>query len=85
MKTCGTNEAMKNNPSPADELREMSSDQLEAQLKSVQKDLFRLKVQASVEKIDAPSNLKKFRREIARIKTVLRQRELEGSTATADA
>ena len=85
MKARGTNEAMKNNPSPADELREMSSDQLEAQLKSVQKDLFRLKVQASVEKIDAPSNLKKFRREIARIKTVLRQRELEGSTATADA
>ena len=74
---------MKNNPSPADELREMSSEQLEAQLKSTQKDLFRLKVQASVEKIDAPSNLRKFRREIARIKTVLRQRELEGQTAEA--
>ena len=74
---------MKNNPSPADELREMSSEQLEAQLKSTQKDLFRLKVQASVEKIDAPSNLRKFRPEIARIKTVLRQRELEGQTAEA--
>ena len=74
---------MKNNPSPADELREMSSEQLEAQLKSTQKDLFRLKVQASVEKIDAPSNLRKFRQEIARIKTVLRQRELEGQTAEA--
>ena len=72
---------MKNNPSPADEFREMSSEQLEAQLKQTQKELFRLKVQASVEKIDAPSNLRKFRREIARIKTVLRQRELETASA----
>ena len=75
---------MKTNPSEADGLREMNDEQLAAQLKSTQKDLFRLKVQASVEKIDAPSNLKKFRREIARIKTVQRQRELDVSGA-ADA
>ena len=68
---------MKTKPTEADGLREMSDEQLQAQLKQTQKDLFRLKVQASVEKIDAPSNLRKFRKEIARIKTVLRRRELD--------
>ena len=74
---------MKTNPSEADGLREMSAEQLEAQLKQTQKDLFRLKVQASVEKIDAPSNLRKFRKEIARIKTVQRQKEIDAEKASA--
>lgn len=62
----------------ADELREMNDEQLAAQLVQVQKDLFNLKFQAAVEKIDAPSNLKKFRKEVARIKTIQRERSLAG-------
>lgn len=58
------------------ELREMSSEQLDFQMKEVQKQLFQLRFQSATEKLDAPSNLRKFRREIARIKTILRQREL---------
>lgn len=58
------------------QLREMSSDQLQFQLKEVQQDLFKLRFQAATEKLDAPSNLRRFRREIARIHTILRQREL---------
>ena len=58
------------------ELREMSSEQLDFQLKEVQQQLFQLRFQSATEKLDAPSNLRKFRREIARIKTILRQREL---------
>ena len=41
-----------------------------------QKHLFDLRTQAVTEKLDNPSQLGKTRREIATIKTVLRQREL---------
>lgn len=58
------------------ELREMSSEQLDFQMKEVQRQLFQLRFQSATEKLDAPSNLRKYRREIARIKTILRQREL---------
>lgn len=65
----------------ADQLREMNDEQLAAQLVQTQKDLFNLKFQAAVEKIDAPSNLTKFRREVARIKTIQRERELASKEA----
>lgn len=60
----------------ASEYREMNEEQLAFSLKETQQELFRLKFQASTEKLDAPSQLKKLRREIARIKTVQREREL---------
>ena len=60
----------------ASELREMNDEQLEFSLKETQQELFRLRFQASTEKLDAPSNLKKLRREIARIQTIRRERKL---------
>ena len=63
--------------SKASELREMSDEQLEAELKQTQNELFRLRMQASTEKLDVPSNLRKLRREIARMKTILSERGLE--------
>ena len=44
-------------------------------LKETQEELFRLRFQAATEKLDAPSNLRKLRRNIARIRTIQRQRE----------
>ncbi|SFH70426.1 50S ribosomal protein L29 [Planctomicrobium piriforme] len=60
--------------SKAKELREMSDEQLASELTQTQQELFRLRIQASTEKLDAPSNLRKLRRNIARMKTVLHQR-----------
>ncbi len=62
--------------SKASDLREMSDEQIEFSLKEARQELFRLRFQAATEKLDAPSNLKKLRREIARILTIQRQREL---------
>lgn len=62
--------------SKASDLREMSDEQIEFSLKETRQELFRLRFQAATEKLDAPSNLKKLRREIARILTIQRQREL---------
>jgi len=64
----------------ATDYREMSDEQLGSELKQTQRDLFRLRFQASTEKLDAPSNLRKLRRLIARIQTVQRERELKTAT-----
>ncbi len=62
--------------STTSEFREMGDEQLVAELKQTQQELFRLRFQAATEKLDAPSQLKKLRRTIARIKTIQREREL---------
>ncbi len=62
--------------SKASELREMNEEQLSFSLKEAQKDLFELRFQSATEKLDAPSRLKQYRREIARIKTLLREKKL---------
>ncbi len=69
------------------ELREMSDEQLQLTLKETSESLFRLRIQAATERLDAPSELRKHRRLIAQIKTILtergRQRALaEGGTST---
>ena len=54
----------------ASELREMSDEQLAAVLKETTERLFRLKLQAQTERLDAPSELRKNRQLIARAKTI---------------
>lgn len=59
------------------ELREMTAEQLAQQLADISSGLFRLRVQAQTERVDAPSEIRKARRDIARIMTVQRERELK--------
>jgi len=63
------------------QLREMSDEQLTFTLREAEKELFRLRFQAATERLDAPSNLRKLRREIARIHTIQRQRALASAPA----
>jgi large subunit ribosomal protein L29 len=63
----------------AKEFRERETQHLTSELAEKQKHLFDLRSQAVTEKLEDPSQLKKTRKEIARIKTVLRQRELEAA------
>ena len=60
----------------ASELREMSDEQLALTLKDSTESLFRLRIQAQTERLDAPSELRRQRKLIARIKTIQREREL---------
>jgi large subunit ribosomal protein L29 len=71
--------------SKAKELREQSDDQLGFSLKESQESLFKLKFQASTEKLDAPSSLRKTRREIARLKTILHERQRQRDAAATGA
>ena len=58
----------------ASELRDMSDEQLALTLKETTGNLFHLRLQAQTERLDAPSELRKQRRLIARIKTLQNQR-----------
>lgn len=60
----------------ASELRDMSEEQLQLTLNETRESLFRLRIQAQTERLDAPSELRRNRRLVARIRTVLRQKEL---------
>ena len=65
------------------ELREQSTEQLELLLKETQQSLFRLRLQSETERLEAPSEIIKAKREIARIKTVVRLREIDAEKAAA--
>ena len=59
----------------AKELREMSDEQLELTLKEAKENLFRFHIQAQTDRLDAPSELRKQRRLVARVKTIQTERE----------
>jgi len=59
------------------ELRDMSDEQLQLTLHETVEHLFRLRMQAQTERLDAPSELRHHRRLVARIRTVQRERELK--------
>ena len=58
------------------ELRQMSDEQLVHTMNEAADNLFRLRIKAQTEKLDAPSEIRKNRRLIARIKTLQSERKL---------
>ncbi len=66
----------------ASELREMSDEQLAVMLQEATDALFRLRIQSQTERLDAPSELRKQRRLIARIKTIQNQRKRANQNGT---
>ena len=56
------------------ELREMSDEQIQLTWKEASENLFRLRLQAQTERLDAPSELRRHRRLIARCQTILNER-----------
>ena len=67
----------------AAELRDMSDEQLQLTFNETCERLFRLRMQAQTERLDAPSELRRHRRLVARIKTVQRARQLEKAAKEA--
>ncbi len=65
------------------EYREMTDEQLTLALNDVQKNLFHLRFQSATERLETPSEILKAKREIARIKTIQRERELAAEKQTA--
>ena len=61
------------------ELRQMSDEQLQLTAKETAEKLFRLRFQAEAERLDVPSEIRKSRRLIARIKTLQGERVRKAS------
>ena len=61
------------------EIREMSAEQLAEKLMELKKDLFNLRLQHATNQLDNPRQITDVKRTIARIKTILRERELKQS------
>ena len=58
----------------AAEVRELSVDELRQREKDLDDQLFRLRIQKSMGQLEAPTKLRTLRRDLARIKTILRER-----------
>ncbi len=60
----------------AAEYRAMSDEQLELSLREVTRQLFHLRLQSATERLETPSEIKKAKKDIARIMTIQRERQL---------
>jgi large subunit ribosomal protein L29 len=65
------------------EYRAMSDEQLDLTLKDTIKNLFHLKVQSATDRLETPSEIKRAKREVARIKTIQRARQIAAAIQTA--
>ena len=59
------------------EVRELSTDELQGREHDLHDQLFRLRIQKSMGQLEAPAKVVTLRRDLARIKTVLRERKTE--------
>jgi len=63
-------------PSKLKDYRGMSDEQVALTLKDTEKHLFQLRFQSATDRLETPSEIRKARREIARLRTIQRHREL---------
>ena len=59
----------------ANEIRKMSAAELEAKLAELKKDLFMLRMQHATNQLDNPLQIAAVKKDIARIKTIIRENE----------
>jgi large subunit ribosomal protein L29 len=67
----------------AKDLRDMGLEELAKKEAELREDLFKLRMRAAVSQIENPSRIRQLRRDIARIHTVRRERELAAGRAAA--
>ena len=61
----------------AEKIREMSPDELRSKERELQEQLFRLRFQKSIGQLDDPGKIRDTRRDIARVKTIIRQQDIQ--------
>jgi large subunit ribosomal protein L29 len=58
------------------EIRELTVDDLRARVKDLDDQLFRLRIQKAMGQLETPAKVRDVRRDLARIKTILREKEM---------
>jgi large subunit ribosomal protein L29 len=59
----------------APEIRELTVDELRTRVQDLDDQIFRLRIQKSMGQLEAPAKVREVRRDLARIKTILREKE----------
>ena len=62
----------------ATDIRDMTIEEIEAKIAESQEELFRLRFRSATQQIENPALIKTLRRDVARMRTILRERELSG-------
>jgi large subunit ribosomal protein L29 len=62
----------------ASEIREKTQSELDKELKELKSELFKLRFQLATNQLENPMRIKEVKKSIARVKTVMRERELKG-------
>ncbi len=62
----------------ATEIRKMSAEELTNKLGDLKKDLFQLRLQHATNQLDNPVKIAEVKRDIARVKTIIREQQLAG-------
>ena len=63
----------------ASEVREMTTAELESKLKDLKAELFNLRFQLAINQLDNPMRISAVKKDIARVKTILRENEIKNS------
>jgi len=63
----------------ANDIRELSVEEIQSRIGELEEERFRLNFRAATEPLEDPLRLRWIRKDIARLKTILRERELEGA------
>ena len=61
----------------ADDIREMSAEEIQSRIAQLEEERFRLKFRSATEPLEDPLRLRWIRKDVARLKTILRERLLE--------
>jgi large subunit ribosomal protein L29 len=72
-------------PLKSDEIREMSDGDIHARVAQLEEERFRLKFRSATEPLENPLQLRTIRRDIARLKTILRERQLAAAAGAREA
>ena len=62
----------------ATEVRKMSAAELDSKLVELKKDLFQLRLQHATNQLDNPIRIAEVKKDIARVKTMIREQQLAG-------
>lgn len=62
----------------ANEVRKLSAGELENKLVDLKKDLFQLRLQHATNQLDNPIKIVEVKKDIARVKTIIREQQLAG-------
>lgn len=65
----------------ATEIRAKSAVELNDQLKELKEELFHLRFQHAINQLDNPMRIKAVKKDIARVKTILREKELHADSS----